>query len=239
MPRAQGGGGRGRPMGWLPGSGRLRAGGQRALPLGGGKSQEEAPKCGLSPHLKRTGQNSMSLFSIAKEGPRPQRGPKCEPRLLSGVRSSEVRWRWGSPEQRRWAPTRPPAITSGQHWLERKEVFSPPRVLGRAPTGMSGWKTSLDCMTSLKLAMARVRKGLLCLPRAPSALKTSLWPWSRSSRDAALRWEWTLQKMCPLFVSGRSKTPSIVYKIVPFPSRRWLHVERVEKKKKDKTLSAE
>lgn len=32
-------------------------------PLGGGKSQEEAPKCGLSPHLKRTGQNSMSLLS--------------------------------------------------------------------------------------------------------------------------------------------------------------------------------
>lgn len=230
--------------GWELEGGELRSCGWMQTP-------GRAPWCGLSSHLKRTGQSSRSgLFSVTttcgeldRKGQGHKETPSGNWRLLSPVWSGEVRWRLGSgdPKQGRLVPTRPLAIAGGQSWLGKKVVCSPPRSLGRAFMGMSVWKTSLDCITSLMLAVVEARsqqpspavwKGTVLSAWWRVSPAADLWPWRRGSRDAALRWEWMLQKMCPLFVSRRSKNPSIIYRTVPFPSRRWLHVERAEKKKR-------
>lgn len=136
---------------------------------------------------------------------------------------------------------------------EREVVCSLLRFLGRAPMGMSFWKTSLGCVTSLKLAevVARSQQPTqppLWMEAILSACCRTSQPVHRArgtegegSSTPALWYQLTLQPVCTLFVSRKSRNASVVYKTVSSPSRIWLHIKGGwgQAGKKDKTPSAE
>lgn len=165
---------------------------------------------------------------------------------------------WGSREGK--SPARDSFVPPGlqqwlepEHWLRKGGGLLSPRFLGRAPMGMSFWKTSLGCVTSLKLAEVVARSQQPTHP--PLWMEAILSACCRTSQPAhraqgtegegsstpALWYQLTLQPMCTLFVSRKSRNASVVYKTVSSPSRIWLLIKggQGQAGKKDKTPSAE